>query len=222
MRTYLSERWGYFKDCLEISRAHWGVGVAITLVTIYTLYTNVQPLVDLPSITLPRLPIIWAIVAVLLPALLIAIEGGYRLSSSLPDSRPVVVPAEYAKGVFGISGIQVCNDGNAAGYEVELLPSCLPDGTILSTDREVGRIPVGIEKYLFPVSLEKSGLPGYSGDQLYPTMAKTSVDLVKFEIRYRDDDERWYQTDIILEPNVNIAGGFDPKWKQKRIKRPRK
>jgi hypothetical protein len=223
---YFSERWEYLQTCYESSRAHWGVLVAGLIVAIYSLWTNLEGIVALPTITLPRLPISWALVVVLALALFVAIEGGYRLSGSLPDSRPVIVPVAFVKdaknGGLGISGVQVCNDGKAVGYEVELLPSCLPDGTILSADTEIGRIPVGADKYLFPVFLEKSGLPGYSGDQLYPTMVRQSVKSVTFEIRYRDDDERWYQTDIILERDVNVTGGLQPKWKQTRTKQPRK
>ena len=80
--SYLSSRWDYFKQCGEHARKHRGAAVVSITFAAYALVSNLAPFVELPTFVLPKIPLPWAAVVVLMVVLFMLIEGGYRLRNA--------------------------------------------------------------------------------------------------------------------------------------------
>jgi hypothetical protein len=81
----MGKRFAHFRDCYRDAQHHAGVSVIVLLLTAYSILTTYGPLfADYPKVefyiaAIPKLPIGWVPLIVLLGLLFICFEGGYRL-----------------------------------------------------------------------------------------------------------------------------------------------
>jgi hypothetical protein len=81
----MENRIAYFRECYQRAQHHMGVSIVMVLLSLYSITTTYGPMVaqyaaiERYVAAIPKLPIGWALVIVLLGLLFIAAEGGYRI-----------------------------------------------------------------------------------------------------------------------------------------------
>jgi hypothetical protein len=147
------------------------------------------------------------------------------VSTALPAARPIIVPKRYGGGTtkdeFGYTGLGVVNDGEQPGYDLTMHSIELKDGIKLVFHRgHTGRLTKSDGEAFYPAFLE-GRLGGTFGSGLFDFMREGGIASITVPITYRDYNNNWFQTDVILERDVQKSGGLRLGWTQKQIPEPK-
>lgn len=143
----------------------------------------------------------------------------------LPVARPIIVPKRYGGGTtkddYGYTGLGVVNDGEQPGYDLTIHNIELKDGTKLVFHRgHTERLTKSDGEAFYPAFLE-ARLGGTFGSGLFDFMRERGIPSITVPITYRDSNNNWFQTDVMLERDVQKSGGLRLGWTQKQIPEPR-
>jgi pyrimidine deaminase RibD-like protein len=143
----------------------------------------------------------------------------------LPVARPIIVPKRYGGGTtkhdYGYTGLGVVNDGEQPGYDLTIHNIELKDGTELVFHRgHTERLTKSDGEVFYPAFLE-ARLGGTFGSGLFDFMRERGIPSITVPITYRDSNNHWFQTDVMLERDVQKSGGLRLGWNQKRIRTPK-
>jgi hypothetical protein len=131
---YLVSRWKHFRECWERARHHRAVAVGAFGVVVYSVLTTyVEPLVEIPRISIPKLPLPWALTLVFLALFFIVLEGSYRLhKQATPDEfdeqNPRIVPecrwavVRFDDEIFQERPITLVNRGGSDAKDIQMAP----------------------------------------------------------------------------------------------------
>jgi len=147
----------------------------------------------------------------------------------LPPIRPIIVPTRYGKiesgPEAGHTGIALRNDGEPA-YTVTPPERVEIPGVgrliVWGTPRNLRRGELDLSFPVLREAVEGSSL----GGQLYAFMVEHRLDTITIPFKYRDANEVFYQTDVIVIKDQmarSVDGsesGLRLEWKQKRISKP--
>lgn len=148
-------------------------------------------------------------------------EGRRVEKLELPVSRPIIVPKHYGGGTtkddVGYTGLGVVNDGDQPGYDLTIHNIQLADGTKLVFHRgHTERLSKNDGEAFYPAFLE-ARLGGTFGSALFDFMRERDIESITVPITYRDSNNNWFQTDVMIERDVQKSGGLRLGWKQTRI-----
>jgi hypothetical protein len=144
-------------------------------------------------------------------------------ADDLPAQRPIVIPKRYGPGILknhmGYTGLAVINDGTPA-YDISIANVSLgSQATIEFHCGRTERLSQDEGETFYPAFIQ-ARLGGTFGSALFDFMVKEGVPIVVVPITYRDQDSRWYQTDVRLARDAEKSGGLRLEWKQRRIPTP--
>lgn len=145
-------------------------------------------------------------------------------STTLPAARPIIVPKRYgggtAKDNVGYTGLGVVNDGDQPGYDLTIHNIQLKDGTkLVFHNGHTERLTKTDGEAFYP-AFSEARLGGTFGSGLFDFLREQGIPSITLPITYRDSNNNWFQTDVILERDVQKSGGLRLGWKQKRIQNP--
>lgn len=154
----------------------------------------------------------------------VGVEDVSRVQESeLPAARPIIVPKRYGGGVakndMGYTGLAVVNDGEPA-YNLTISNVLLKNGGKLEFHRgHTERLTKGDGEAFYPAFVAMK-LSRTFGDGLFDFMRERGIQSLTVPITYRDFANNWFQTDMILERDVEKVGGLRLGWTQKWISDP--
>jgi pyrimidine deaminase RibD-like protein len=148
--------------------------------------------------------------------------------NTLPVARPVVVPVRYGGGKrkndVGYTGIAVRNDGERAAYDLSpLTPVIIHDAGRLDIAGTTARLSNSDEEEFFALFVVPNHGNGTFGSYLYSFMVENHLDSVAIPFRYRDADEVWYETEVLLikdqmaRSTDDALAGVRVSWRQKPV-----
>jgi len=145
------------------------------------------------------------------------------VTPGLPARRPLVVPKRYGAGVLkhhlGYKGLAVMNDGTPA-YDVSVSNVALGSrATLVFQGGHTERLTQADDEAFYPAFIQ-ARLGGTFGAALASFMVEEGIETVTVPLTYRDQESRWYQTDVALSRDVEKSGGLRLDWKQRAIPAP--
>jgi hypothetical protein len=150
-------------------------------------------------------------------------DNPFPAPTDLPPARPIIVPKRYGKGIVrdhvGYTGLAVVNDGEPA-YDITIPGAPISNGARLAVSSgHTERLTKNDGEAFYPCFI-KMALGGSFGSGLFDFMRERGVIALTLPITYRDFENRWFQTDVTLERDVEKPGGLRLGWQQKRIPDP--
>jgi hypothetical protein len=154
-------------------------------------------------------------------ALIITAAIAAVITASQERVRPCIVPIRYGREPDGRCGLVLENDNDGKpAYDISIFEKKIAVGSwsLVFWDSPIPRLTKGKEA-LVESHVDLPSHVGMTGDALHQGMVKHGIVEISVKVRYKDQDNRWYESICRIERDVLASGGLKALFmKQRRIK----